>query len=780
MYKIYATKSGQTICIHNDEFASDDSKVSSPSLSLVESNAGELSLKLPPINVGYDFIDRLDTELFVKQGDTEIWRGRVLTIKEDFYKNKTIKCEGELAYLNDTTQPQQELTNMTPAEKLTEILNQHNSKSSKKYYTGIVTVTDPSDTSTDYTNYDSTMSCISSKLVDKFGGYIHLRKVSGTNYIDYLREADRPTAAQDVRFGDNLLDFTKSFDSTDFCTVVLPLGKQTGTEYADDGTSLGTYVTIESVNNNSPYLINQSAVDRFGWIEKVVNYNDIEDPEELMMYGELYLSAAQFDNMVLEVNAVDLAYMGAAPDNIHLSDSVHVESAPHGLSRYFPVTKITIPLDHPENTSFTMGTEVNISMSARSINDSNSINDKLSSFSQYISTSMDENVLAQARAQADQIIKTHTRGYITITTATDSSGVRTDALYITDQPLEDGYNPDDETSKVSKYWIWDMGGLGFYNRQDPGSGLRIALTNDGKINADSITTGTLNAARIKAGILTDKAGKFSLNMTTGALTMASGTFTGELTAGNTTGANGTTGLKVGPSGIWWHDIYSSKKYDGTLTLKNATISGTINLGGYSGTSGNGGVLNLYDESNMLRFQLTAGGGLYSYGKSVNGAREFEVHYGYCGSLTAFDHYDGGAIIVPEDPGPQPVEVEIAAGATLGTKWFSNAITFSEVNGSPFAWFGIGSGGKMLYIRNINDAINIQSNDEIQIIASEEITIMSDYKINIVSPNVKINGKEFPPNSYLGTKRIPYRGSKASSISYMTFVNGVLTDVEEAT
>ena len=60
-----------------------------------------------------------------------------------------------------------------------------------------------------------------------------------------------------------------------------------------------------------------------------------------------------------------------------------------------------------------------------------------------------------------------------------------------------------------------------------------AWTIDGNLVADFITTGTLTANLIKAGILTDVAGKFSLNMTTGDLTMNSGTFKGKVVLGGT-------------------------------------------------------------------------------------------------------------------------------------------------------------------------------------------------------------------------------------------------------
>ena len=608
MYKIYATRNDQTICIHNDEFMTEETKTISPSLTLAESNAGELSLKIPPTNAGYDFIERLNTEIYVTKADDEIWRGRVLTIKEDFQKNKTLKCEGELAYLNDTTQPQEEMVNLQPISKLSKILTTHNSKSSKKFYTGIVTVTDPNGSSSDYTNYESSMAAISNKLVAKFGGYINLRKGGYDNYIDYLREEDRPTSIQEVRFGDNLLDFTKSFDSTDFCTVVLPLGKQIGTEYADDGTSIGAYVTIESVNSGSPYLVNQEAVDRFGWIEKVVNYSNIEDPEELMMYGQLYLASSQFDNMVLECSAVDLSYLGTSSDYIRLSYNIHVISTPHGLDRYFPVTKITIPIDHPENTTFTMGTEVKVSMSAKSVSGTNSIYDKLNTYSQYVGTALDE-----AKQQASAIMNQATTGYVT--TIKNNNG--SEELLITNQPLANGYDtrfPREitYTSGITKYWRWNSNGLAYYNQdlvsQSNPTGMVTAWTMDGKFNADVITTGTLNAERVKAGVLSDKQGKFYLNMENGTIQMSNATLTGgSLTVGrfSLTNSGGLTSSYDG--------ITSNYSYSGTVNIRTSVDeSYTINLNSALAYFENNTLLSYIGYNKNFRYF-----NLYNYSGPIN-------------------------------------------------------------------------------------------------------------------------------------------------------------------
>ena len=67
-----------------------------------------------------------------------------------------------------------------------------------------------------------------------------------------------------------------------------------------------------------------------------------------------------------------------------------------------------------------------------------------------------------------------------------------------------------------------------------------AWTIDGQLVADFITTGTLTASLIKAGILTDLNGKFSLNMEDGTLNMQDGTFEGTITGSTISGSTITT------------------------------------------------------------------------------------------------------------------------------------------------------------------------------------------------------------------------------------------------
>lgn len=80
-------------------------------------------------------------------------------------------------------------------------------------------------------------------------------------------------------------------------------------------------------------------------------------------------------------------------------------------------------------------------------------------------------------------------------------------------------NPD--IGLAQKVWRWNNGGFGFSSTGYNGT-YGLALTQDGEIVADYITTGTLNANVIRAGIIADTQGYNSWNLQTGAFTIQNG------------------------------------------------------------------------------------------------------------------------------------------------------------------------------------------------------------------------------------------------------------------
>lgn len=554
MYSIYA----DDVCIYSDVFALENMKVLNPKLTLEDNAAGSLTMTLPTRNVGYSTIKRLATDISVQKDGKELWSGRVLQENKDFYNNRVLYCEGELAFFNDSTQPPGEHAGLSIRAYMERLIDVHNSKvpENRRFKLGVVTVVD-TNYPTYYTNYEKTIAIFNS-LVEVYGGHLRVRRVDGVRYLDYLK--DYPdTCSQVIQFGTNLIDFTRKWDSTEFATVIVPLGKR-----LDDSPieALDAYLTVESVNQGSMYVQSDAAMAAYGWIEKTVTWDDVTDPAVLLEKAKEYLKDIQFDNMELELSALDLHYLNVDVEAVDLLDEIRVISFPHGLDRLFPVTKLEIPLDNPDQTQFKMGDTVQTGLTDVNNQTSAAILKKIEGLPKAHS------LLKEAKENASLIMNMATTGYITITKGENGS----EELIIS--------NVRDYT-KADKLWKWNMNGFGYSN--DGGKTFGLAMTMDGAIVADYITSGVLNADVIRAGVLKDYGGNFSLDFATGKLTMKKGSINignGNFTVdedGNVYAARGTfAGTLSGAKGT----------FGGQLTAATGNFKGIVQAEDFQDKYGN--------------------------------------------------------------------------------------------------------------------------------------------------------------------------------------------------
>ena len=608
MYSIYA----DDVCIYSDVFALESMKVISPKLTLEDNAAGSLTMKLPQKNVGYGSIARMTTDISVQKDGVEIWAGRVLSESMDFYNNRDLYCEGELAYFNDSTQPPAEFSGQSIRAYLEELIRVHNSKvgANRQFSIGAVTMVDEN-FPTCYTNNDNTLAILNA-LIEKYGGHMRVRKVDGVRYLDYLAEYP-DTCSQVIQFGSNMIDFTKQWDSTEFATVIVPLGNR-----LDDSPieALDAYLTVESVNNGSMYVKSDEAFAAYGWIEKVVTWNDVSDPVVLLEKAKAYLRDLQFDNMELELSALDLHYLDVSIEAVKLLDEIRVISRPHGLDRMFPVTKLEIPLDNPDQTQFKLGTTVKTSLSSVNNQTSAAILQKIDDLPKAHS------ILKEAKENATHIMNMATTGYITITK--DDYGSET--LYIS--------NIRDYT-KADKLWKWNMNGLGYSN--DGGKTFGLAITMDGSIVADYITTGVLNANVIRAGVLKDYGGNFSLDFTTGKLTMKKGS------------------INIGNGNFTVDE-------EGNLYARRGTFAGT--LSGAKGTFGG----QLVAASGDFKGVVQASDFLDRYGNSMMTGSKFSSDYLDLYGLTIRNKNTGAITFAVSPTGVITINGNITMGAGSSINW----------------------------------------------------------------------------------------------------------------
>ena len=495
MFQVYADQ----VLIYDDTNQDKEQKLINPKLSISDSAAGSFTMTVPPGNAGYNTIVRMKTDITIMKEGEIYWQGRVLQENMDFWNQRVMTCEGELAFLNDTIQPPHEYDyNNQQAVRLflSSLLTNHNAKveSNRQFTLGTVTVYAPNDTLYRTTNYESTISCVNEKLVSKLGGHLIVRHQNGVRYLDYLEDAYNLNT-QTVDFGKNLIDFTRSFDSAEYATVIVPLGKRLEKEEGDP--DIDKYLTVESVNSGSIYVQSETAVSNYGWIVKVVHFDDVENASTLLSMGQSYLSDIQFDSMVIELSALDLHYLNPNIESVKLGDSIRVISEPHGLDKIFPVQKMEIPLDKPENTLFMLGSEIRLSLTS----ENNKVNQELKEKIENIETVQSEvdpdAILTQAQENAAALMSLKLNGYVTLETTGTGQNEYASALYVSEsKPVKNSQGQ----YQARRFWRWNLNGLGYTD--DYGSTWKTAITMDGTILGERIAANSIHGNRITTGTLT--------------------------------------------------------------------------------------------------------------------------------------------------------------------------------------------------------------------------------------------------------------------------------------
>lgn len=473
----------------------DEAVLIDPVLELALGKSGTFSARVPKINPLYEKLKALDSTVRVERDGVALFYGRILSVERDFYGTKSITCEGELAYLLDSVQEPSEFHDISPRAFLETLIAKHNNQMAKdgahnkRFTVGQVTVTDPNDSLYRYTNWETTLDAITDKLVKRLGGFLRVRHVGEVRYLDYLAESDN-TNTQVIEFGENLLDYTDTLLAEDIATRVIPLGTRLETSSI---AALEEYTTIKSVNSGKTYVESPSAIQNFGIVTKTVSFENVSVPANLKKKAEKYLKDSQFADVTLTLTAVDLHLLHADMEAMKIGDRIRVISPPHGMDRFFPLTELTIALDHPEFSTVVLGTEVKAGLSERSISEKKELVERI----ERLPTQSD--TLRLAKDNATALITAATTGHVV---------TRPNEILVMD-------TADKATAK--KVWRWNLNGLG-YSKTGYNGTYGTAITMNGAIVADFITTGTLNADLIRAGILKDKQGNISWNMSSGALT----------------------------------------------------------------------------------------------------------------------------------------------------------------------------------------------------------------------------------------------------------------------
>lgn len=121
-----------------------------------------------------------------------------------------------------------------------------------------------------------------------------------------------------------------------------------------EGLADGSYDEIGYIKSGDKVYY-ESAVQKYGWIGIVYENSDITTKEELRKKSTIALKEYISPKRTIEIKAVDMHLVNPDMKPIRIGEYVRVRSKPHNLDSYFLCSSISLDLNNPENSLYTLG-----------------------------------------------------------------------------------------------------------------------------------------------------------------------------------------------------------------------------------------------------------------------------------------------------------------------------------------------------------------------------------------------------------------------------------------
>lgn len=375
----------------------DTLSIRGPKVTLELGKSGSFQFSIPQNNRYYNSLVQLKTKIVVELDNTEIFRGRILSISRGFSNIKTVYCEGILSYLVDSVQKARRFKGKAK-DLYTKIIGYHNGmvEADKQFRIGSMDVFDienpevvipgKKEDEDDYyesskyeqaiiesivNEWQTSYDYINTMFIDYLGGHLIARYNSnnGYNYLDYISNETYDAALEsaeindsashniDIEFGVNMLDFSEEASAEDLFTVLIPLGEgeEENLTIAGATASIDNSMEIVSVGGKRIGIAYTALRQTYGTIAKTYVFDNVNNANTLLQNAVKYLRRHKDFPITYTVKAIDLHYINKTSGQIKIGDTVKVSSAQHKINRYLLCTKIEYDLANPANTFYTFG-----------------------------------------------------------------------------------------------------------------------------------------------------------------------------------------------------------------------------------------------------------------------------------------------------------------------------------------------------------------------------------------------------------------------------------------
>ena len=313
-------------------------------------------------------------------------------------------------------------------------------------------------------------------LLDIYGG-----EWKYDNYTCSLLSARGSDRGVQIRYGKNLTQLSQELDMSNLVTGVYGYAINPNTEAVTTGTKVLTGLTLDV-----PHDIAIDFSNDINWESSTAVTTQLATLTTNYVSGNSS-SLIKIKNSII----LDFVQMKDLQDRVDLCDTVHIFFEALGISASVKCVKTEWDVLAERYTKTTFG-------DART-----NIADTISVQGKKLDIVPTSSEMVEAVNRATELITGNLGGYVVLH---DSNGDgEPDEILIMDTA---------DISTATKVWRWNKNGLGYSGTGYSGP-YGTAITNDGKIVADYVSTGVLNADLIKAGVIKDTQNNSSINMTTG-------------------------------------------------------------------------------------------------------------------------------------------------------------------------------------------------------------------------------------------------------------------------
>lgn len=273
-----------------------------------------------------------------------------------------------------------------------------------------------------------------------------------------------------IRYGKNLSDITQEIDASGYFNAVAPYWKG-----EDETVTLPDLVVLEDVDE-----IRAVPLDLTNEFENAPTQAELRDMAQTRLENSSGINISEN----IKADFVQLwqteEYKDYAPlQRVRLCDTVTIIYEPLGV---YSIQKKVIKVKW--NVLLDRYDEIELGDSQVTLADI--VVDMTQKITEGLPTT---SMMANAIANATNKITGNKGGYVVL--HSDANGTPYEFL-VMDSP---------DINTAVNVWRWNLGGLGFSSNGYNGDFSSLALTMDGQINADMITTGLLSANRIRGGVL---------------------------------------------------------------------------------------------------------------------------------------------------------------------------------------------------------------------------------------------------------------------------------------